>query len=106
MKEFECSKCGSNDVYIEDKGSQVALRCVDCGRWIKWLGKDERRLVERYIEERNNTKVEIKPVAIDMMLGKDRLLLEIIKVLAKDKEDEYGLLWDKINTLENVMKKG
>lgn len=52
MKIFECGKCGSGDIYIKENGSQVGLYCGDCGRWLKWIGKDERQLVERYIEDR------------------------------------------------------
>lgn len=50
MKEYACPKCGSVDVFTESKGSQIGLYCGDCGRWIKWLPKDEIRLVNRFIE--------------------------------------------------------
>lgn len=47
MKVFECPKCHSNDVFIEESGNQIGLYCGDCGKWIKWLNKDEARLVKR-----------------------------------------------------------
>ena len=47
MKIFSCSKCGSNDVFIEKSGNNTGLYCGDCGKWIKWLTKDEVRLAER-----------------------------------------------------------
>lgn len=50
MKQFVCEKCGSIDLYIETKGTQSGLYCSDCGKWIKWLGKDELRLAEKFIE--------------------------------------------------------
>jgi hypothetical protein len=50
MKEYACPKCGSVDVFTEPKGSQMGLYCGDCGRWIKWVPKDEVRLVNRFIE--------------------------------------------------------
>lgn len=53
MKEFTCKKCGSTDLFIKDNGTQTGLYCSDCGKWIKWLGKEELRLVERQINERN-----------------------------------------------------
>lgn len=50
MQNFACPKCGSIDVYIKENGTQTGLYCGDCGKWIKWLGKEEKRLVERWIE--------------------------------------------------------
>lgn len=41
--EFRCTKCGSLNMEVEQKGSQVGLYCADCGKWIKWLSKDEQR---------------------------------------------------------------
>lgn len=39
--DFVCTKCGSVDMRIESKGSQTGLYCCDCGKWSKWLTKDE-----------------------------------------------------------------
>lgn len=50
MKIFECPTCGSKDVFVEKSGNQTGLYCGDCGKWIKWLTKDELRLAERQIE--------------------------------------------------------
>lgn len=51
MKEFECSKCHSKDVFISKSGNNTGLYCGDCGKWITWLNKDQLRLVERQIAE-------------------------------------------------------
>ena len=51
MKEYACLKCGSIDVFIEYGKPHNGLYCGDCGKWIKWLDKDEIRLVKRWIEE-------------------------------------------------------
>lgn len=56
MKEFNCAKCGSIDVFIETSGNQTGLYCGDCGKWIKWLSKEDIRLAKRYIE--SNEKCE------------------------------------------------
>ena len=50
MKEYACPKCGSIDLFTETKGTATGLYCGDCGRWIKWITKDEKRLVERFIQ--------------------------------------------------------
>lgn len=51
MQDFSCTKCGSVDVYIDDRGSQKALMCKDCGAWLKWIGKKEMPLIIQYIRE-------------------------------------------------------
>ena len=46
----ECKKCGSKNLYLEPriKGQDVltadmaALKCKDCGVWLKWCPKNER----------------------------------------------------------------
>jgi hypothetical protein len=49
MKVYECSKCNSSDVFMKQSGNQIGLYCGDCGKWIKWLNKEEQRLAERQI---------------------------------------------------------
>ena len=41
--EYKC-KCGSTDLFTEQKGNNLGLYCAECGKWIKWLNKDEARL--------------------------------------------------------------
>lgn len=44
MSEYKC-KCGNtSDFFIEHNLSQCGLYCGECGKWIKWLNKDEERL--------------------------------------------------------------
>lgn len=66
MKEFVCNKCGSVDMTISEKGGQVGLYCGDCGKWQKWLNKDEKRLAEQWIEN-IKTKTQVKPVKKDQI---------------------------------------
>ena len=37
---YEC-KCGSMDFFTAPKGNNIGLYCSMCGKWKKWLGKDE-----------------------------------------------------------------
>ena len=53
MKLFSCGACGSVDIFIKKNGSQTGLYCGDCGKWIKWLSKNEIGLVERQIFKLN-----------------------------------------------------
>lgn len=55
MKEFECTKCHSQDVFIDKSGNNTGLYCSDCGKWITWLNKDQLRLAERQISQKVNT---------------------------------------------------
>jgi len=51
MKNFACTHDGSLEVFIQVKGTQTGLYCSECGKWIKWLSKDEIKLAEMQIEE-------------------------------------------------------
>ena len=50
MKTYVCEKCGSIDLFLEEKGTHTGLYCGDCGTWIKWVGKKEIPLVKRFLE--------------------------------------------------------
>ena len=42
--DYKC-KCGNtNNFFTETKGSNIGLYCKECGKWVKWLNKDEDRL--------------------------------------------------------------
>lgn len=60
MTNFSCKKCGSVDLFIKENGVQTGLYCSDCGSWIKWLGKNDKRLAEKQIEETKNEIESIK----------------------------------------------
>lgn len=62
-KEYVCEKCGSLELFIKEKGNQTGLYCSDCGKWIKWLPKNEIELAKRFIED--NKKVEVKEIVVD-----------------------------------------
>ena len=85
MKIFACSKCGSTDVFIKDRGNQKALICGDCCAWLKWIGKAELPLVERYIENNSDIeKIEINIFKKELNSSIQRLSLakeEVIKIV-------------------------
>ena len=37
----KCNKCGSTDLFIEIQGKRRGLYCGKCGKWQKWITKDE-----------------------------------------------------------------
>ena len=38
---YECNRCGSIDFFTEPRGCNIGLFCSMCGKWKKWLSKDE-----------------------------------------------------------------
>lgn len=44
-------KCGSKEFFTEKHGNQTGLYCSDCGKWQKWLAKDEVRLFNHGVKE-------------------------------------------------------
>lgn len=60
MSNYKC-KCGNtSDFFIEHNLSQCGLYCGCCGKWIKWLNKDEERLFKH---KQNDAKIINKFVA-------------------------------------------
>lgn len=47
-------KCGGREFFTEEHGNQTGLYCSACGKWQKWLKKDEIRLFNHgvKVEER------------------------------------------------------
>ena len=60
---YEC-KCGSMDFFTEPKGNNIGLYCSMCGKWKKWLGKDEVFLFERNKETKKNKNIKEKEIKI------------------------------------------
>lgn len=55
FKDRKC-KCGNNTFAILKKGTQTGLYCATCGKWIKWLSKDDKN----YIKLKLNSSFELK----------------------------------------------
>lgn len=80
----ECKKCGSKNLYLEPRvkgqdilsADMVALKCEDCGFWLKWCPKDERKFylkqpkdkwqkLKEWLEEkkiRNERRIKEAPI--------------------------------------------
>ena len=53
MKDYVC-KCGAvNEVELQPKGTAIGLYCTKCGRWFKWVTKEEANI----IKSRLNAKI-------------------------------------------------
>lgn len=47
MKTFECTKCKSKNIFVDEAGNYTGLYCYDCGNWIKWLNKSEAKAARK-----------------------------------------------------------
>lgn len=63
----ECKKCGSKNLYLEPRikgqdvmtADMVALKCKDCGSWLKWCPKDERKYYYASTQPKQDDKEKI-----------------------------------------------
>jgi transcription initiation factor TFIIIB Brf1 subunit/transcription initiation factor TFIIB len=102
MKTYQCPKCNSQDLTIIPKGSQTGLYCKDCGRWIKWLPKDEIILAENFIKSQSNPK-QFTINELEMI----RISVDQWKNEYASKEDYYKFfqLYIKIENMINELTK-
>ena len=87
--EYKCV-CGFEEFHTKqntkiNNGIQTGLYCSDCGRWIKWLGKEELRLFEKYLAE---SKMEIEEDEFEnqfdiSQVSNEDLLEQLVKRIKK-----------------------
>ncbi len=80
MKNYCCDKCGSVDLFIDDRGNQKALMCANCGKWIKWISKSELSLLKSFIKNDEITLLKISKLFKDT---------EKIILLRKNKDGNF-----------------
>lgn len=51
-------KCGGKEFFTEEHGNQTGLYCSACGKWQKWLKKDEIRLFNHGVKVENASLLE------------------------------------------------
>jgi len=87
INNFICSKCNGTFTFIKKNNTQTGLYCSDCGKWIKWLGKEEIRLYERQLEidkMKSEVIMEVEEHEIEISLSQfsnEELIDEIKKRL-------------------------
>lgn len=72
-----CNKCGIVKGFIEEKGNQTGLYCNKCGKWIKWLTKDEKRLFAHNYKSKMTNADRIRSMT-------DEELAEFLKEVKED----------------------
>lgn len=63
-----CNKCGIVKGFIEEKGNQTGLYCNKCGKWIKWLTKDEKRLFAHNYKSKKTNADRIRSMTDEELL--------------------------------------
>ena len=97
----ECKKCGSKNLYLEPRikgqdamtADMVALKCRDCGVWLKWCPKDERKY---YLNKQ--PKEDIKWQKLKEWL--DRVFQIYLNESDHKMMSIYGTILDKMQELE------
>ena len=59
--DIKTCKCGTdinNNFFLKKNGNHTGLYCSNCGRWQKWLDKNEIRVFEHLIEVRTSNKLK------------------------------------------------
>lgn len=79
MTTISCKKCGSTDLFTKPNGAQVGAYCSDCGAWLKWVGKEEQRLIEKQIEMNKRVPEEIMPEIDLSQVSDEDLLAEVAR---------------------------
>lgn len=41
-----CGKCNSNDLFVEIQGQRRGLYCGNCGKWQRWITKEELQIAK------------------------------------------------------------
>ena len=90
LKDYKC-KCGHNDFFFVDKGSQKGIYCTYCGKWLKWADKDEQNLAMKQEPRKGYLSIDdVMSVFDDFMCGEvdeegTETFLEMLKDKAENK---------------------
>lgn len=88
-----CPHCGSGKLYIQEKKTNTGLYCDDCGKWIKWLSKEDIKVFERTKAEMERLEKEQKDIFTPHDLETmTRRLEELVKAIDKEVDDRMGAL--------------
>ena len=93
MKQFVCKKCGSVDLFTNEKGSNTALYCSDCGAFQQNLNKRDKLIFEEYKKSLEPVKkISDNMQAMNSILNDDGSITSEIKNLIKNQKILIGLL--------------
>ena len=85
IKDYKC-KCGHNDFFFADKGSQKGIYCLYCGKWLKWADKNEQNLAMKQEPILDKIRTEIIELRSKQNVG----VLECLDIIDKYKAESEG----------------
>lgn len=57
-------KCGCTSFFTEVHGNNTGLYCAECGKWQKWLTKDEVRLFNHNLFDRLMARINERAIKV------------------------------------------
>lgn len=96
---YACKKCGSVDLRLEERGTQTALICNDCGKWQKWVAKAEIGILEKFIWEQSQE--------LNKLNRSDNNIDENVNVVFDILQDELGIseIMFNVDAIKSAIKK-
>lgn len=89
IKDYKC-KCGHNDFFFADKGSQKGIYCSYCGKWLKWADKNEQNLSMKQESTLDKIKAEIEQTFLDDGAMQEYTVEECLRIIDKYNAESEG----------------
>ena len=56
IKNYRCKNCGGEKFFFHSVNMHMGIYCSECGRWYKWVDRDERNLMYKKEKPNGNRK--------------------------------------------------
>lgn len=102
-------KCGSQDMFLGEKGYNTGMYCSACGKWQKWMSKDEIRLFKQKQKESWKDppeEVTQRDYLISSHSSKDKLIIDRLREFVDflDSQIDEQLTRDTLSTEDAISK--
>lgn len=103
---YQC-KCGCMDMFTEKKGNNTGLYCSECGKFQKWMGKNELRVFEHDRKEKEVPRINgdlkiITNINLDIVNNLNEFINFLNKEIDKQLEREPLSIEDSISKCSYV----
>lgn len=104
----KCKYCGNENLILEPRiagqdimtADQVALKCADCGKWLKWCPKDERKFYLKKVDKDQQIaefKAENEKLQQQLKDNTKQVCEKIRDYITSNKKDEYDYYNDEFS---------
>ena len=100
---LKCNKCDSEKLFIEIQGDRRGLYCGECGKWQKWITREELQVAKfNEIKILDKTDKQIDKTTSKELL---KLTLDIYQtILAYSWNHDSSYIVDKIKEIQAQLK--